>query len=145
VREVDACMACGGGAEGLLEANRRMLEQLSPDRRGERVFDSDIQGPVSVHPSAEIRESVLRGPVAIGPGAWIANSYVGPCTSIGAGVEIDCIEIEHSIVLERARLRGLDSRVHGSVVGPGARVTREFQVPRGVRLLIGEGAQVSLA
>ncbi len=31
VREVDACMPCRGGADELLEANRRMLELLSPD------------------------------------------------------------------------------------------------------------------
>ena len=37
VREVDACIPCRGGAEELLEGNRRMLEQLAPDHHGERV------------------------------------------------------------------------------------------------------------
>jgi glucose-1-phosphate thymidylyltransferase len=145
VREVDACMPCRGGADELLEANRRMLERLVPDRRGERVFDSEIQGPVSLHPSAEVRSSVIRGPVVIGPGARIANAYVGPYTSIGADVEIDCVEIEHSIVFDRARIQFVASRVEGSLVGPAAHVTRDFNMPRAVRLAIGEGAQVSLA
>jgi glucose-1-phosphate thymidylyltransferase len=134
-----------GGTEALLEANRRMLEQLSPDRRGERVFESEIQGPVAVHPSVEVRASVVRGPVAIGPGTRIANAYIGPYTSIGAGVEIDCVEIEYSIVLDRARIRFLDARVEGSVVGPGASVSRDFRLPRALRLSIGEGAQVSVS
>jgi glucose-1-phosphate thymidylyltransferase len=144
VREVDACMPCRGGAEELLEANRRMLEQLSPDRRGERVFESEIQGPVALHPSAEIRASVVRGPVAIGPGARISNAYIGPYTSIGAGVELDCVEIEHSIILDRAQIRYLEARVESSVIGPGARVSRDFQLPRALRLSIGEGAQISV-
>ena len=145
VREVDACIPARGGADELLEGNRRMLEQLAHDHQGERIFDSKIQGPVSVHPSAEIRASVIRGPVAIGPDARVSNAYIGPYTSIGAGVEIDCVEIEHSIVLDRAQIRFLSSRVEGSLVGPGARVTRGFHMPRAVRLSIGEGAQVSLA
>ena len=142
VREVDACMPCRGGAEELLEANRRMLDQLSPDCRGERVFESEIQGTVALHPSAEVRASVVRGPVAIGPGARIANAYIGPYTSIGADVQIDCVEIEHSIVLDSAHISCLEARVEGSVVGPGARVSRDFRLPRALRLSIGEGAQV---
>jgi glucose-1-phosphate thymidylyltransferase len=145
VRAVDACMPCRGGADALLEANRWILEQLPLDHRsaGERVFASKIQGPVALHPSAEIRSSVVRGPVAIGPGARIVNAYVGPYTSIGAGVEIDGAEIEYSIVLDRAQIRFLDTRVEGSLIGHGARVTREFQTPRALRLTVGEGAQIS--
>ena len=145
IRDVDACMACRGGAGRLLEANRRMLEQLSPEAQGERVFNSQIQGTVAVHPSAEIRDSLIRGPVAIGPGAHIANAYVGPYTSIGAGAELDCVEIEHSIVLDRAHVRFVPVRIEGSIIGPGACVSRDFELPRAVRLVIGEGARVSLA
>jgi glucose-1-phosphate thymidylyltransferase len=145
VREVDACLPCRGGAEELLEANRRMLQQLQPEPQGERVFESQIQGPVSLHPSAEIRESIVRGPVAIGPGARIANAYVGPYTSIGAGARLDCVEIEHSIVLDNAELRFLASRIEGSLIGPGASVSRDFRFPRALRLFIGEGANVALA
>ena len=145
VREVDACMPCRGGADELLEANRRMLELLSPDHHGERVFDSEIQGPVALHPSAEVRASVVRGPVAIGPGARISNAYIGPYTSIGAGVDLDCVEIEHSIVLEGAQVRYLEARVEGSVIGPGARVSRDFRMPRALRLSVGEGSHVSFS
>jgi glucose-1-phosphate thymidylyltransferase len=145
VREVDACMPCRGGAEQLLEANRRLLEQLVPGPPGERIFDSQLQGPVAVHPSAEVRDSILRGPVTIGPGARIANAYIGPYTSIGAGVEIDSVEIEHSIVFDRAKIQFLASRVEGSLIGPDASVVRDFHFPRALRLIIGEGALVSVA
>jgi glucose-1-phosphate thymidylyltransferase len=145
VREVDACMPCRGGADDLLEANRRMLELLTRDAHGERVFDSEIQGLVALHPSAEVRASVVRGPVAIGPGARISNAYIGPYTSIGAGVDLDCVEIEHSIVLEGAQVRYLEARVEGSVIGPGARVSRDFRMPRALRLSVGEGSHVSFS
>ena len=46
-----------------------MLDQLTVMRHGgERVFESQIEGRVSIHPSAEIRSSIIRGPVAIGAG-----------------------------------------------------------------------------
>ena len=81
----------------------------------------------------------------IGPRARITNAYVGPYTSIGAGVEIDCAEIEHSIVLDRARLRFLGTRVESSLIGPDARVERDLRIPQAVRLSVGAGAEVAIA
>jgi glucose-1-phosphate thymidylyltransferase len=145
VRDVEASLPCVGGTDGLLAANRRLLEALGDQVSGERLFDSEVHGRLALDPSAEVHASVIRGPVAIGPGACITNSYIGPYTSIGPGVVIDCAEIEHSIVLGHAQIRYLDTRIESSVVGPGASVSRDFRVPRAVRLSLGEGAQVSLA
>src|SRR3954447_17622213 len=143
-RDVEACLPCRGGTDALLATNRRMLEAM-PDQRGERVFGSEIQGRVSLDPSAEIHDSLIRGPVAIGPRACITNAYIGPYTSIGADVRIDCVEIEHSIVLERAQLRSIGSRLEGSLVGPDARVTRDFRMPAAIRLAVGAGAEVAIS
>ena len=143
--DVDASLPCRGGAQGLLATNRWMLEAMAHEVRGERIFDTELQGPVTVDPSAEIRDSLIRGPVVIGPGARITNAYVGPYTSIGAGVEIDCVEIEHSIVLDRARLRFLGTRIEGSLIGPDARVERDLRIPQAVRLSVGAGAEVAIA
>jgi glucose-1-phosphate thymidylyltransferase len=142
-RDVEACLPCRGGTDALLTTNRRLLDALPADQRGERVFDSDVHGRMALDPSAEIHDSVVRGPVAIGPRARITNSYIGPYTSIGPGVVIDCAEIEHSIVLDQAQIRCLDTRLESSIIGPGARVTRDFRVPRAMRLSLGEGAEVS--
>jgi glucose-1-phosphate thymidylyltransferase len=144
-RDVEASLPCRGGADALLAANRRLLEAMAAGQGGERWFDSEIHGRVALDPSAEVRDSVIRGPVAIGPGARITNAYVGPYTSIGPGVVVDCAEIEHSIVLDGAQLLCLPSRVESSIIGPGARVTHDFRMPRAARLSIGGGAQVSLA
>jgi glucose-1-phosphate thymidylyltransferase len=144
-RDVDANLPCRSGTEGLLAANRSILEAMHHDVGGERIFDTEIQGRVTVDPSAEIRDSLIRGPVAIGPRARIANSYIGPYTSVGPGVEIDCVEIEHSIVLDRARLRFLGTRIEGSLIGPDARIERALRIPQAVRLSGGAGAEVAIA
>ena len=143
-RDVEACLPCRGGTEALLATNRRMLEAM-PDQRGERVFGSEIQGRVSLDPSAEVHDSLIRGPVAIGPRVRITNTYVGPYTSIGADVQLDCVEIEHSIVLERAQLRSVGTRIEGSLVGPDVRITRDFRMPAAIRLSVGAGAEVAIS
>jgi glucose-1-phosphate thymidylyltransferase len=144
-RGVDACLPCRGRVEALLEANRRMLEDLVPDEHGERVLGSEIQGRLALHPSAEIHDSLIRGPVVIGPGARIANAYIGPYTSIGADVQVESVEIEHSIIFDRARIRFVGARIEGSLVGPGAQIERDFRVPQAMRLSVGARAEVALS
>jgi glucose-1-phosphate thymidylyltransferase len=142
---VEACLPCRGGVEALLDANRNVLENMvCAETAGERVFGSQIQGRVAVHPSAEVRDSLIRGPVVIGPGARISKAYIGPYTSIGAEVTIESVEVEHSIVLEGAQIRFLGARLEGSLVGPGARITRAFRVPRALRLSVGGGAEIAM-
>jgi glucose-1-phosphate thymidylyltransferase len=144
-RDVEACLPCRGGTDALLAANRSVLEDMEAvSSHAERVFDSEIQGRVALHPSAEIRDSLIRGPVAIGPRASIAKAYIGPYTSIGADVTIESVEVEHSIVLEGAEIRFLGARLEGSLVGPGARITRSFRVPRALRLSVGGGAEITM-
>jgi glucose-1-phosphate thymidylyltransferase len=145
VRDVDAWLPCRGTTDALLAANREMLDDLASDHRAERVFDSEIQGRVMLHASAEVHDSLIRGPTAIGPRTRIANAYIGPYTSIGADVDIDCVEIEHSIVLDGAQIRFLGARIEGSLIGPGSHVVRDFRVPRAVRLSVGERAHIALS
>jgi glucose-1-phosphate thymidylyltransferase len=141
--DVEACLPCRGGTAALLEANRKVLEEMVGVRSGaERVFDSEIQGRVSLHPSAEVRDSLIRGPVAIGPRASITKAYIGPYTSIGADVTIESVEVEHSIVLEGAQISFLGARLEDSIVGPRASITRAFRVPRALRLSVGGGAEI---
>jgi glucose-1-phosphate thymidylyltransferase len=143
-RDVEACLPCRSGTAALLRANRHMLEEILPEHGGERIFDSELQGRVALHPSAEVRDSLIRGPVVIGPGASISKAYIGPYTSIGADVTIESVEVEHSIVLEGAQIRFLGARLEGSLVGPGARITRAFRVPRALRLSVGGGAEIAM-
>jgi glucose-1-phosphate thymidylyltransferase len=144
-REVSDWWRLGPGPEAFLAGNRFALGALAPDYDSAILLDSRVEGPASIHPSALIESSIVRGPAVIGPGASLRDAYVGPYTSIGREVAIEGAEVENSIVLPRASIRHLGGRLEASVVGPGARIFRDFRLPKALRLNIGEGAEVSLA
>jgi glucose-1-phosphate thymidylyltransferase len=144
-RRVGEWWRLGHDADALLEGNRFALEGIPADYASATLTRTSIQGSVVAHRSAVIESSVVRGPVIIGPGARITHSYVGPYTSIGRDVTIEGSEVEHSIVFPGARIQHLASRLEASVVGAGARVFREFRLPRAMRVTVGDGAEVSLA
>jgi glucose-1-phosphate thymidylyltransferase len=145
VEEVDGVLPCLGRQESLLEANRRMLEHLTPSVSDASLVDSRIQGAVRIHPTAHVERSLVRGPAIIGPRARIVDAYVGPSTSIGADVVVEGAEIEYSIVLPGAQLSFLGSRLEDSVIGRDARVRRTFEPPAALRLAIGDGADIVLS
>lgn len=140
---LDGCLACHGGQERLLEANRRMLEEL-PDSEPREHPNCEFQGRVLIDPTAELHNTLVRGPAIIGPGARLSHTYVGPYTSIGADVVLDGCQVEHSIVLDGAQLRHVGPRLETSVIGRNARVERSFDLPNAMRLSVGDGAQVTL-
>jgi glucose-1-phosphate thymidylyltransferase len=144
VREqaVDACLPCHGDLSGVLESNRLVLEDLRPSFEPHSLRATKVQGPVKIHPSARVERSLLRGPLAIGAGARITDAYVGPYTSIGENVLIEGTELEYSIVLANAQLRFIGTRLDSSVIGRGARVARDFDVPGAMRMCVGDGAEV---
>jgi len=131
-------------ADTLLEGNRFALERLTGERVEAELTDCVIQGSVSMHPSARLDSSTVRGPVVIGAGAQLRSAYVGPFTSIGPNVLIEGAEVENSIVLAGASVTHLSMRLEGSVLGPSSRVFSDFQLPRAMRLNIGQGAAVAV-
>jgi glucose-1-phosphate thymidylyltransferase len=134
----------GHGADAALEGNRFALEALREMPLCGEIIDSRVQGAVSIHPSARLESSIVRGPAVIGAGVRLRDAYVGPYTSIGNDVVIEGAEVEHSIVMPEAAIRHLGGRLEASIVGPGARVCRDFRLPRALRLSVGRGAEVSL-
>jgi glucose-1-phosphate thymidylyltransferase len=145
VEQIDGSLPCGGGRDALLAANRRALGNLAETPVEARVLQSEIQGPVVIHHTAEVDNALIRGPAIIGPRAQVTHSYVGPYTSIGADVRLEGAEVEHSIILDGAHVRFVADRLESSIVGRDARIGRDNRVPRGVRLLVGDGAEVTLA
>jgi glucose-1-phosphate thymidylyltransferase len=130
----------------LLEANRFALEEVRRGVPDEALAgDSDVQGSVLVDRTARLESAVVRGPAVIGAGARLTDAYVGPYSSIGDGVVIDGAEVEHSIVLSGSCVRHLGGRLEGSVIGPNAKIFRDFRLPHAVRLQVGEGAVVSVS
>jgi len=140
---VDGWWLDTGKKDSLLEANRRVLEDL-PVRIDGTVDDrSDLDGRVVVEAGAVVRGSTVRGPAIIGRGAVIVDSYVGPFSSIGDEVTITGSEIENSVLLERVRIDGVP-RLIDSLVGRDSEITRSNRPPRATRLLLGDHCAVDL-
>jgi glucose-1-phosphate thymidylyltransferase len=146
VGEVGGCRACGDGDDGLLRANRIMLEGMSGcDAEGATLVGSEIQGAVRIHPTATLESTLVRGPAVIGPGAHLSDTYVGPYTSLGEDVRIEGAEIEYSLVLAGAQVRYPGARLTASIIGPRARLVRDFHLPRGMRLTVGADSVVAMS
>jgi glucose-1-phosphate thymidylyltransferase len=144
VRLVDAWRAYRGEAVDLLELNRIALDQIAADVPQGARETNRIEGRVRIHENASVSGSVLVGPVVIGPGARISDAYIGPYTAVGAGAEIEGAEIERSIISSGARVTHVGTRLAASVIGPNARLFRDFSLPRALRVRIGDGAVVGL-
>lgn len=132
-------------SKSLLAGNRFALESLSPAPVRAELKNTDIQGPVQIHPTAVLEDSVIRGPAVIGADVRLKDAYIGPYCSIGDRVRVEGTEIEHSVILNGARICHLGSRLEASIIGPEARVFREFRLPRGLRLDVGRSAEISLS
>jgi glucose-1-phosphate thymidylyltransferase len=142
---VTGCWRHTGAPDSGLDANRFILSRLPAESIRPDSDGTFRQGPVRVDASATIERSVVRGPAVIGAHARLYDAYIGPYTSLGADVCVDGAEIENSIVLAGTRISHLDRRLEASVVGPDATICRDFQLPRAVRMHVGEGARISLA
>lgn len=134
-----------GDALDLLELNRLVLDHHAPEPDPRDTGDNRIEGRVSIHPTAELTSSIIVGPTIIGAGARISNSFVGPYTSIGARAQIEGAEVERSIIADGARIMHVSRRIEGSTVGPRAIISRDFALPRGIRLHIGPNAELALS
>jgi glucose-1-phosphate thymidylyltransferase len=133
-----------GNVTDMLEVNRLVLESLEPRTDG-RVDDaSELIGRVVVERGAAVARSRVVGPVVIGAGATVTDSYVGPFTSIGAGCAVDSSEIEYSIVLPRASIRGV-GRIQSSLIGRDAEVTPAPATLRAHRLVLGDHSKVQIS
>ncbi|WP_426562367.1 glucose-1-phosphate thymidylyltransferase [Angustibacter sp. McL0619] len=132
-----------GRLEDMLECNRRVLEGIAPDVRGDVDAESQLVGRVVIEEGATIVRSTVRGPAIIGRGTHLEDSYVGPFTSIYHGCTITGTELEHSIILEDCVITGA-GRIEDSLLGKSVTVVRSEQVPRAQRLMLGDHSTVSL-
>jgi glucose-1-phosphate thymidylyltransferase len=143
--ELDGAWRYDGTVDGVLEANSLALDDLKRARVGADLSRASVQGRVAIDPTAVLDGSKIRGPAQIGPGAVLIDTYVGPYTSIGADVRLESVEIDHSIVLDSAVIRFPGRRLEASLVGEGAHIGRDFNLPSALRLRVGRGADIQLS
>jgi glucose-1-phosphate thymidylyltransferase len=132
-----------GRLEDMLEANRLVLEDLESRLDGE-LIESKVEGKVVIEQGAKLERSTVRGPAIIGAGAHIIDAYVGPYTAIDRDVVISGSEIEHSIVLAGSRIRDLPARMEASLLGRDVTVERSLGMPKTLRFLVGDHADISI-
>ena len=133
-----------GNVTDMLEVNRLVLEGLEPRLDGTVSGDSEIIGRVVVEDGATVSGSRIVGPAIIGAGSTVTGSYIGPFTAIDERCSVDNSEIEYSIVLSRASIRGV-RRIEASLIGHDAEVTPAPRVPRAHRLVLGDHSKVQIS
>lgn len=134
-----------GKPEDLIEANRKVLEQLRESKNEGIIYEnSTVQGNVVIGKGSRILNSVIRGPIIIGENVLISDAYIGPYTSIGSNVTIENAEIENSIILDKATIAHLETRLGSSVIGANATVVHSDRKPKTIRLVVGDYSKIEI-
>lgn len=149
-QQVDACQLQGwwldtGKKDDLLKANYIILDDLKPSPRAGQVDEhSRISGRVIIGAGSSIRHSTIRGPVVIGENCCIEHCYIGPYSSIADRVTLVEADLEHSVVLQDAQVRGVHQRIVDSLIGQRAILIAAPRRPQALRFMIGDDSQVEL-
>jgi glucose-1-phosphate thymidylyltransferase len=133
-----------GKLEDMLEANRLVLDDIEPRIDGELDSECRVEGRVAIEAGARLERTVVRGPAIIGAGAQLTDAYIGPYTAIDRDVVISDSEIEHSIVLAGSSIRNLHARMEASLLGKNVSLSRSEGMPKTLRFLVGDNADISI-
>lgn len=150
-KRVEACQLEGwwldtGKKDDLLEANRIILDTcLTADIKGEIDDKSQVIGRVQIGAGSKIINCTIRGPVNIGSDCHIENCYIGPYSSIANSVNLVDLDLDHSVILQGAKVVGIHQRIVDSVIGQRAQLTVAPQRPKALRFMIGDDSQIELA
>jgi len=139
---VDGWWKDTGTPDDILEANMVLLDRhASRSIRGD-VVNSTVEGRVIVEEGAKVINSRVVGPAFIGRGSEVRDSYVGPFTMVGDSCVVEESEVENTVILDGATVRGVSLR--DSIIGQGSRVVRGDRRPRAMRLVIGENSSLEV-
>lgn len=133
-----------GNVSDMLEVNRLVLESVEPAQHGMLDDASELIGRVVIEQGATVAGSRIVGPAMIGAGTQVIDSYVGPFTSVAPACSITDSEIEYSIVLRGASIRGV-RRIEASLIGHDVEVTAAPKVPKAHRLVLGDHSKVQIS
>jgi glucose-1-phosphate thymidylyltransferase len=133
-----------GNVTDMLEVNRMVLESLESRCDGTVDGATEVIGRVVIGDGAQVSGSRIVGPVIIGAGTRVSGAYLGPFTSVASDCVIADSEIEYSIVLRGASIRGV-RRIEASLIGHHVEVTPAPRVPRAHRLILGDHSKVQIS
>ncbi len=133
-----------GNVADMLEVNRMVLESVTASQQGLVDDASELIGRVAIGSGARVSRSRIVGPAIIGAGTTVDRSYVGPFTSVAENCAIADSEIEYSILLRGASVRGV-GRIEASLIGHEVQVTPAPRVPKAHRLVLGDHSRVQIS
>jgi glucose-1-phosphate thymidylyltransferase len=149
-KKVEACNLDGwwldtGKKDDLLSANQIILDScITSSTEFQADLKSQIIGRVQIGEGTEIINSTVRGPVVIGENCRIENSFIGPYSSIADRVTMIDADIEHSVILQGAKIVGIHQRIVDSVIGQRAQLVNAPPRPKALRFMIGDDSQIEL-
>jgi len=151
-KKVEACQLEGwwldtGKKDDLLEANRIILDTtcLTKSVLGEVDDRSQVIGRVQIGDGTKLINCTIRGPVIICSNCYLEHCFIGPYSSIGDRVTLIDVELDHSVILQSAKVVGIHQRIVDSVIGQRAQLTVAPQRPKALRFMIGDDSQIELA
>jgi glucose-1-phosphate thymidylyltransferase len=149
-KRVEACQLDGwwldtGKKDDLLEANRIILDtRLTPSILGEVDEQSQVSGRVQIGSGTKLVNCTIRGPVIIGNDCYLEHCFIGPYSSIGDNVKLVDVDLDHSVILQGAKVIGIHQRIVDSVIGQRAQLTVAPRRPKALRFMIGDDSQIEL-
>jgi glucose-1-phosphate thymidylyltransferase len=133
-----------GNVADMLEVNRLVLEGIDSRVDGTVDADSELIGRVVIEAGAQVTGSRIVGPVIVGAGSRISGSYVGPFTSVAQDCAVVDSEVEYSILLRGASVRGV-RRIEASLIGHDVEVIPSPRVRWAHRLVLGDHSKVQIS
>jgi glucose-1-phosphate thymidylyltransferase len=134
-----------GKKDDLLEANRIILDtQLESIRLGEVDDRSSVIGRVQIGERSKLINCTVRGPVIIGSDCHLENCFIGPYTSVADRAILIDADLEHSVILQGAKVIGIHQRIVDSVIGQRAKLELAPQRPKALRFMIGDDSHIEL-
>jgi len=133
-----------GTPKDIIEANKKILENIESFQKGEIHEGAIISGKVMIDEGTVIKNGVtITGPVIIGKNCIIGNnSEIKGNTSIGNNSHIkECI-ISDSIIMSDCILEGKFD-VKNSIIGSNSKILKN-QSSISTKFLLGEGSQISI-
>jgi glucose-1-phosphate thymidylyltransferase len=134
-----------GKKDDLLLANDTVLDDwLEQGIEGDVDGESRVVGRVRIEKGASLVRTTIRGPAIVGAGARLVDARIGPFTAVGDRVIVERSGIEHSVLMEDARVTDID-RLEDSLVGRRVVVHPGASRPGAISLLVGDDCVVELA
>lgn len=134
-----------GKKDDLLEANRVILDAYQPSNcLGDVDSHTRINGRVQIGAGSKLVNCTIRGPVIIGENCCLTNTFVGPYSSIANSVTLTDTDLEHSVVLQGARIEGIQDRIIDSLIGQRVKLTVATYRPKALRFMVGDDSHIEL-